>query len=86
MTNTKPIQIIATYRGAKRAPNSPSANPGWKLLTDEEGELLTQNDASVNYDINNHTSCSLHPGESWVGKRVRFTITQSRRVTHWELA
>ena len=84
MTNTNLTQITATYFGCDRLNNSVNGNPKFKLRT-SDGVLVTQSDADINYDIENHTMRpEFRPEDSWVGRKVRFSITDSRRVVYWE--
>lgn len=55
-------------RAAERRRNSANGNPGWKLHT-SEGTFLTENDASLNYGIENYTN-SRHPDTFVIGDGV----------------
>lgn len=78
---SKQIEITATLTGATRKRNSVNGNPTWILHTDA-GDLVTQSDASISYEVANHTGRS----DSWVGREVVFTATPARKVWDWRLA
>lgn len=75
-------KFVATLHGATRKNNSADGNPTWQIHT-SEGDYLTQTNASIGYDVDNHTNSR---SESWVGKRVEFTTTDRKRITDWRLA
>lgn len=78
-------EITATFHGATRALNSPNGNPTWILHT-SEGDFRTGADASIGYDIDNHTN-SRDDADDWVGKSVVFTLTgRAKRVSYWRRA
>lgn len=78
---SKSIEITATLTGTTRKGSSVNGNPTWILHTNE-GDLVTQSDASIGYEVSNHTGRS----DSWVGHGVVFTATPARRVWDWRLA
>jgi hypothetical protein len=82
---SKDQTITATLYGAERLTNSVNGNPRFKLHT-SEGDLITKSDASMGYEVDNHTGRPEHSSRSWVGKRVRFTATKAGRVWDWQLA
>lgn len=77
--------ITATLYGADRHGCSVNGNPTWILRT-SEGNLRTQSDAGIGYEVNNHTGRPEHNTSSWIGREVRFTLTRAGRVTDWKLA
>jgi hypothetical protein len=78
--------VTTTYHGATRRTNSVNGNPRFTLHTGE-GDFMTGNDASVGYDIENHSGRPEHSPSSWVGQTVRLTVTRrGMRVTNWEKA
>ena len=85
MTNTKPIQITATFFRAERLHNTVNGGPRFKLHT-SDGVLVTASDTSMAWDVLNHDGRPEHNVESWRCKEVRFTITPTRKVYDWELA
>lgn len=75
----KDVEITATLHGATRKGTSTNGNPTWILHT-SEGDLTTQTDSSIGYEVANHTGGR----ESWIGDRVQFTATRrARRVYAW---
>jgi hypothetical protein len=76
----KSIEITATLHGATRKGASVNGNPTWILHT-SEGDLVTQSDATIGYEVDNHTRRS----DSWIGREVVFTATPARRVWNWRL-
>jgi hypothetical protein len=78
---SKSIEITATLHGATRKGASVNGNPTWILHTDQ-GDLVTQSDSTINYEVSNHTGGR----EDWTGRTVVFTATPARRVWDWRLA
>jgi hypothetical protein len=78
---SKSIEITATFTGATRKGASVNGNPTWILHADA-GDLVTQSDSTIGYEVTNHTGRS----DSWVGREVVFTATPARRVWDWRLA
>lgn len=78
---SKSIEITATLTGATRKGASVNGNPTWILHT-SKGDLVTQSDSSIGYEVDNHTGRS----DSWIGREVVFTATPARRVRDWRLA
>ena len=77
--------ITATLNAVTRLNNSVNGNPTWMLHT-SEGDLRTSSDASIGYEIGNHSGRPEHSSRSWIGKRVQFRTTRARRVFSWKLA
>lgn len=78
---SKSVEITATLHGATRKGHSVNGNPTWTLHTDA-GDLVTQSDSQIGYEVSNHTGGT----GDWVGRRVVFTATPARRVWDWRLA
>jgi hypothetical protein len=78
---SKSIEITATLISVTRTRNSVNGNPTWILHTDQ-GDLVTQSDASIGYEVDNHTGGR----DDWTGRTVVFTATPARRVWAWRLA
>jgi len=78
---SKSIEITATLYGATRKRNSVNGNPTWMLHTDA-GDLVTQSDSAIGYEVDNRTGGQ----DAWIGRKVVFTTTPTRRVWGWRLA
>ena len=74
--------FTATLHGATKHGLSRNGNPTWILHTDA-GDLRTSTDASIGYEITNHTGSGHN---SWIGREVTFKTTKAQRVWDWELA
>lgn len=85
MNATTARTTTAVLLGATRRNNSANGNPAWTLHTDD-GDLRTGSDASVGYEIDNHTGRPEHSSRSWIGQRVTFQLTRAGRVYGWSLA
>ena len=72
------MKFTATFLGAKRLNNSVNGNPTWELVT-SQGTYKTQTDASLGYEVSNHTGGP----NSLIGKEVEFTATKAGRV--WDM-
>lgn len=77
-------EITTTLKGATRENNSINGNPTWRLHT-TDGDYLTELDASVGYDVDNHVNPDM--SEPWLGKEIVLTtVDPGRRVAYWRLA
>jgi hypothetical protein len=79
--------ITTTYRGNTRGYNSANGNPRFILHTDD-GNYHTSPDASISYDIENHSGRPEHApnaGRTWINKRVKLTLERGK-VIYWALA
>lgn len=77
-------EIKTTLKGATRENNSINGNPTWRLHT-TDGDFLTELDASLGYDVENH--CASWMDESWIDRQVVLTtVGRGRRVAYWRLA
>ncbi|MGH8009585.1 MAG: hypothetical protein ACREQ3_21555 [Candidatus Binatia bacterium] len=68
------MKFIATFHGATRKGNSVNGNPKWVLHT-SEGDIPTQTDAALGYEIGNITGGT----DSLVGSQAEFSTTVARR-------
>lgn len=74
--------LIAYLNGATRQKNSKDGNPVWTLHT-SVGDYLTDPDAYIGFEVDNRTNPEAT--ESWVGKKVTFSMTPRGRVQYWRL-
>ncbi len=65
---------VATISWVERLNNSVNGNPRFRLHLDDATSVLTQSDASVNYDVGN---LSYH---KMIGVPVKLTLTRAGRV------
>ena len=85
MTDIRRIDNVE-IRAAERQTNSVNGNPRWKLHTNQ-GTFLTQDDAALNYGIENYTN-SRHPDTFVIGDDVPMVAlivtSKAARVCHIE--